>query len=65
VLGPAPGLDTFLWATGFSGHGFAMAPLVGRLLAEWVVDGKPSRDVRSMRYSRFAEGDLRVPGNLI
>ena len=65
VLGPPPELDNFLFATGFSGHGFAMAPLMGRLVADWALDGKPSRDLRGMRYSRFAEGDLHVPGNLI
>jgi len=65
VLGPPPTLDNFLFATGFSGHGFAMAPLMGKLMADWALDGKAPRDLRPMRYSRFAEGDLHVPENLI
>ena len=65
VLGPPPALDNFLFATGFSGHGFAMAPLMGKVMADWALDGKAPRDLRPMRYSRFAEGDLHVPENLI
>ena len=48
-----PGL---VLATGFTGHGFAMGPIVGRLVAELVTDGKPSLDLRPFRFSRFAEG---------
>ncbi len=65
VLGPVPGLAGFYFATGFSGHGFAMGPLMGRLVTEWVLDGKPSMDLHPMRYARFAEGDVRIPENLI
>jgi glycine/D-amino acid oxidase-like deaminating enzyme len=55
VIGEAgpPGL---VLATGFSGHGFAMGPVVGRLVAELVTDGKASLDLRPFRFSRFEEG---------
>jgi sarcosine oxidase subunit beta len=33
VIGPVPGIASLLIATGFSGHGFALSPLVGDLLA--------------------------------
>jgi sarcosine oxidase subunit beta len=33
VIGPVPGIDGLLVATGFSGHGFALGPAVGDLLA--------------------------------
>jgi sarcosine oxidase subunit beta len=33
VIGPVPGIAGLLVATGFSGHGFALSPLVGDLLA--------------------------------
>jgi glycine/D-amino acid oxidase-like deaminating enzyme len=33
VLGPVPGLDNVLLAAGFSGHGFALSPIVGEALA--------------------------------
>jgi glycine/D-amino acid oxidase-like deaminating enzyme len=55
------GLDGLVVAAGFSGHGFKIAPAVGRLVADLVVDGH-SNDPRvpqsDFRLSRFAEGDL-------
>ncbi|MEH3142764.1 MAG: FAD-dependent oxidoreductase [Mycobacterium kyogaense] len=54
-------LDGLIVAAGFSGHGFKIAPAVGRLTADIVTDGH-SRDPRipasDFRLSRFAEGDL-------
>ena len=33
VLGPVPGIEGLLVAAGFSGHGFALVPVVGDVLA--------------------------------
>jgi sarcosine oxidase subunit beta len=33
VIGPVPGIDGLLVAAGFSGHGFALSPVVGDVLA--------------------------------
>jgi glycine/D-amino acid oxidase-like deaminating enzyme len=59
------GIDGLVVAAGFSGHGFKIAPAVGRLVADLVVDGR-SADPRipetDFRLSRFAEDDLlRTP----
>jgi glycine/D-amino acid oxidase-like deaminating enzyme len=64
VIGEAgpPGL---VLATGFTGHGFAMGPIVGRLVAELVTDGKPSLDLRPFRFARFAEGALGRPRSVL
>lgn len=55
------GIEGLVVAAGFSGHGFKIAPAVGRLVADLVVDGR-SADPRipetDFRLSRFAEGDL-------
>jgi sarcosine oxidase subunit beta len=55
------GIDGLIVAAGFSGHGFKIAPAVGKLVADLVVDGRSS-DPRipetDFRLSRFAEGDL-------
>jgi glycine/D-amino acid oxidase-like deaminating enzyme len=48
-------------ATAFSGHGFGLGPIVGRLLAELIVDGRPSHDLRPFRLGRFADGTYRRP----
>jgi glycine/D-amino acid oxidase-like deaminating enzyme len=45
-------------ATGFSGHGFALGPITGRLVSELVIEGRTSLDIHGMRLARFAEGDL-------
>jgi len=65
VLGEAPRPSGLLVATGFSGHGFAMGPIAGRLMAEIVLDGKPSLDIRGLRYSRFAEGATGQPRSVL
>ena len=48
-------------ASGFSGHGFGMGPIVGRLISERVVDGAPSMDLGEFRLSRFADGTFAKP----
>ena len=47
------------WAVGFSGHGFKLSPVVGRMVAELVLHGE-SKDhpIRAFRAGRFTEGDL-------
>ena len=55
VMGEAgpPGLVV---ATGFTGHGFAMGPIVGRLVAELVTDGKPALDLRALPLLALRRG---------
>jgi glycine/D-amino acid oxidase-like deaminating enzyme len=65
VLGEVPGLRGLVLATGFSGHGFAMGPIAGRLVSELLVDGKPSLDITGFRFSRFAEGAIGRPRNVL
>jgi glycine/D-amino acid oxidase-like deaminating enzyme len=43
-------------ATGLSGHGFAMGPVLGRVIAGLVRGGKPEFDLRPFRLSRFTDG---------
>lgn len=58
LLGPIRGLDGLLVATGFSGHGFQHAPVVGKLLAEIATDGAARTvDIGALRPERFAEGE--------
>ncbi|HEY7519985.1 MAG TPA: FAD-binding oxidoreductase [Methylomirabilota bacterium] len=65
VLGEVPPLGGFLLATGFSGHGFALGPIAGRLISELILDGKPSLDITGFRFSRFAEGAIGKPRNVL
>jgi glycine/D-amino acid oxidase-like deaminating enzyme len=44
---------------------FAMGPVAGRLVSELIVDGKTSLDVSAFRFSRFAEGAIGRPRNVL
>jgi sarcosine oxidase subunit beta len=62
VMGSAAGIAGLHYAVGFSGHGFKLSPVVGRLMAEQVLDGRATTlDISPYRLERFAEGrELRV-----
>ena len=55
ILGPVTGVDGFLLANGFSGHGLQQSPAVGRGLAEYVIFGAyRSLDLTDLGYDRLA-----------
>ena len=39
VIGADPRIKGLYWVAGLGGHGIVCAPLVGRLAADWIVDG--------------------------
>ncbi|MER9751743.1 FAD-binding oxidoreductase [Mesorhizobium sp. M0140] len=45
---------------GFSGHGFALGPVVGKQMSKWIVDGAPSLDLSKFKSSRFTDGDYEI-----
>lgn len=65
VLGPAEGVPGLMLANGFSGHGFMQAPGIGQLMAEWIVDGRPSLDLTALRLERFRDASTVVESNVI
>jgi len=57
ILDMVPGIKDMYMAVGFSGHGFRFSPVTGRLMAEFIMNGKTDGvDIREFRLSRFAEG---------
>jgi sarcosine oxidase subunit beta len=56
IIGWAPGVEGFFLAVGFCGHGFQHSPATGRLVAEWLLDGRPSIDLSIFDPNRFATG---------
>ena len=59
ILDRSANIEGLYWATGFSGHGFKLSPVVGRMVAEFVMHGDSSdHPIREFRASRFDEGDL-------
>jgi len=66
TIGQAPGVSGFYLANGFSGHGFQHAPVVGKLLAELIVDGAAtSVDVSGLGLERFGSGELVREGHVV
>ena len=59
IVGAAADPQGFLYATGFSGHGFQQAPAVGEHLAELVTGRQPSLDLSPFSLERFARGEVR------
>jgi sarcosine oxidase, subunit beta len=65
IIGESPVRGLFL-ANGFSGHGFQHAPVVGKLIAELIVEGKARTvDISSLGLDRFERGDLVVEGRVV
>jgi sarcosine oxidase subunit beta len=61
ILGPVPGQRGVFVAAGFSGHGFMIAPEIGRLVAGAVLGDEPEPALSDLGPGRFAAGRL-VPG---
>ena len=59
LVGPVPGLRNY-WSACAVMAGFSQGGGVGLTLAEWMVEGEPSRDVFAMDVARF--GDWISPG---
>jgi sarcosine oxidase subunit beta len=54
--------ETGLWvAAGFSGHGFMIAPAVGRIVAEALLDGRHDPALESFALDRFARRGSLAP----
>ncbi len=53
ILGAAGELEGFVFAGGFSGHGFALAPTIGELIAELITMGRPSLPLDALSPLRF------------
>lgn len=58
VLGPAPGLPGLYLTYGFSGHGFKMAPAIGRCVAQSLLGEASDVDLEPYRPERFEEKAL-------
>ena len=59
ILGKVPGLEGFILANGFSGHGFQHSPAVGKVISELILEGKAKTiDISSLSIERFEKGEL-------
>jgi 4-methylaminobutanoate oxidase (formaldehyde-forming) len=53
MLGEAPGCANCFVAAGFNSEGFEMGAGAGRALAEWIVEGEPTRDLSDVDLTRY------------
>ena len=53
IVGPAPSVDGLIVAAGFSGHGFAVGPGVGSLIAQYVTTNQWPEMLKPFGLERF------------
>jgi sarcosine oxidase subunit beta len=61
IIDYLPGIEGFLCAIGFCGHGFQHSPAAGRAVAEMILDGKASIDISALSFARFKEAMAAAP----
>lgn len=65
VIGEAEGVSRFLYATGFSGHGFLQGPAVGEVVAALHRGQEPPVDVSALDVRRFRDNTPRPELNIV
>jgi sarcosine oxidase subunit beta len=58
ILGFTEEVENLVQANGFGGLGVAFSPIVGKLLAELIITGKPSIPIDSFSLKRFESGKM-------
>jgi sarcosine oxidase subunit beta len=64
LIGEAAHVSRFIYATGFSGHGFLLGPAVGEVLRDLVLGHTPPVDVSGFDVERF-QGETRPEHNIV
>lgn len=65
LVGEYAEVRRFLYATGFSGHGFLQAPAIGEIVRDLVLRHEPFVDVVPLSVERFARAAARPERNVI
>jgi sarcosine oxidase subunit beta len=65
LIGESAAVRRFLYATGFSGHGFLMGPAVGEVLRDLYLERPPCVDVGALSADRFAASMPRPERSII
>ncbi len=53
IMGESPEVKNFFVAAGFCAHGIAAAGGVGKMMAEWIIEGEPSLDLWRIDIQRL------------
>jgi sarcosine oxidase subunit beta len=65
LVGELADVGRFLYATGFSGHGFLQSPAIGEIVRDLVLGREPFVDVAPLSVERFARAEARPERNVI
>lgn len=65
VIGRSHDVPGFFYATGFSGHGFLMAPATGEIVRDLVLERTPGFDIGSLDVARFETARAQSERNII
>ena len=65
LIGRAADVEGFLYATGFSGHGFLMGPAVGEVVRDLYLGVQPFVDVSVFDVRRFSGAGVRPELNVV
>ena len=65
IIGEADNVSRFLYAAGFSGHGFLMGPAVGEVIRDLYLGEQPFVDINGLNARRFAANEARPELNII
>lgn len=55
IVGAIPGMENTFLVSGFSGHGFKMAPVIGSIAADLIMDGKTRYSVEHLNPARLID----------
>lgn len=53
VIGPSPSSPGIFHAFGFSAHGFQLGPIVGKIMADLITEGRTEFPIEPFRADRF------------
>lgn len=65
LVGEADEVNRFLYATGFSGHGFLQGPAIGEVMRDLVLSYAPTVDVSGLHANRFDNAEARPERNCV
>jgi sarcosine oxidase subunit beta len=65
LMGEAADVSRFLYATGFSGHGFLMGPAVGEVMRDLYLGNQPVVDITGLDARRFDHSAIRPELNIV
>jgi sarcosine oxidase, subunit beta len=65
ILGEHPQLNGYYMSVGFSGHGYMLAPVSGKMLAEYMLEEESELPIEKLDIGRFKRGELILEPSVV